>query len=171
MIYAVIHSRHRGVTILFTDILCEQVVSFSLFTALHFLHQIHIAQSRMLSTDTRCSQNLRQLDRSTITKYSRKPLFQFLMNDSGGEWQTIRFIQHGRRVYVAYNVFYGVDMIVCAIMTLQSMFFLLVEPVTGTCKQFLFQLGVDLWMFNSGTVNIMFRFNADESAAACRIAQ
>ena len=33
MIYAVIHSRHRGVTILFTDILCEQVVSFSLFTA------------------------------------------------------------------------------------------------------------------------------------------
>ncbi|MFS2789165.1 hypothetical protein, partial [Bacteroides ovatus] len=42
MIYAVIHSRHRGVTILFTDILCEQVVSFSLFTALHFLHQIHI---------------------------------------------------------------------------------------------------------------------------------
>ena len=36
MIYAVIHSRHRGVTILFTDILCEQVVSFSLFTALHF---------------------------------------------------------------------------------------------------------------------------------------
>ena len=82
---AVIHSRHRGVTILFTDILCEQVVSFSLFTALHFLHQIHIAQSRMLSTDTRCSQNLRQLDRSTITKYSRKPLFQFLMNDSGGQ--------------------------------------------------------------------------------------
>ena len=42
---------------------------------------------------------------------------------------------------------------------------------TSTCKQFLFQLGVDLWMFNSGTVNIMFRFNADESAAACRIAQ
>lgn len=108
MIYAVIHSRHRGVTILFTDILCEQVVSFSLFTALHFLHQIHIAQSRMLSTDTRCSQNLRQLDRSTITKYSRKPLFQFLMNDSGGEWQTIRFIQRGRYVCIAHNVFYGI---------------------------------------------------------------
>ena len=39
MIYAVIHSRHRGVTILFTDILCEQVVSFSLFTARHWFNK------------------------------------------------------------------------------------------------------------------------------------
>jgi len=28
---------------------------------------------------------LRQLDRGAVTQYSRKPLFQFLMNDGGGE--------------------------------------------------------------------------------------
>ena len=54
---------------------------------------------------------------------------------------------------------------------LQGMFFLFTEPVAGACKQFLFQLGIDLCMFYSGAVDIMFRFNTDESAAACRVAE
>ena len=81
---------------------------------LHSLHQIHISQSRMLSADTCCGQHLRQLDRGAVTQYSRKPLFQFLMNDGGGEWQAIRFILMNkccffdRLMLLRYNMRYGV---------------------------------------------------------------
>lgn len=101
----------------------------------------------MLPADTCYGQDLCQLDRSAATQYGRKPLSQFLMDDSSGEWQADRFIQRGGFVCAAHNVFYGIDMIICNVMTLQGIFFLFTEPVTGACKQFLFQLGIDLCMF------------------------
>lgn len=51
------------------------------------------------------------------------------------------------------------------------MFFLFAESMAGTSKQFLFQLGMDWWMFYFGAVDSIFRFNTDESAAACRVAK
>ena len=125
----------------------------------------------MLPDDTCCGQDLCQLDRSTATKYGRKTLSQFLMNNSGGERQAIRFIHRGRHVCAAHNVFYGIDAIICAVMTQQGMFFLFTEPVTGACKQFLFQLGLDLRMLYFGAVYIVLHFNTDESAATRRVTE
>lgn len=137
--------------------------------SLHPLHHIHIPQPCMPSADTCCRQHLCQLNGTTATQRSGKLLFQLLMDNSGSKRQAIRLAPNGGCIRAAYNIFYRVYSIICQIVTLQSLFFLFAEPMSDAGKQFRFQLCIDLRMVHTGAIDVMFHFDADKSAATCRV--
>lgn len=67
--------------------------------------------------------------------------------------------------------FHQIATLKCPVMLLQLTFFLCRKPITTAGQKFLLQLGIDLFMFDMGTIYLVFYLNAKKTPTAGRVGQ